>query len=77
MDRQNLRDLKRLESRAKNAKAKVMLFGEWAGKEGEGRTAEEVDDPYYGGRNGFEKAYEQCVRFSGNFLEGMFLGFKA
>jgi low molecular weight phosphotyrosine protein phosphatase len=40
-----------------------MLFGEFSGK----KKAEEVDDPYYGGR-----AYEQCVRFSENFLKQTF-----
>lgn len=43
---------------------KVMLFGVWGGK-GE----EEVGDPYYGSRNGFEIAYEQVDRFSKGFLE--------
>lgn len=42
---------------------KVMLFGVWGGK-GE----EEVIDPYYGARNGFEVAHEQMVRFSTGFL---------
>lgn len=45
-----------------------MLFGEFGGK----KRAEEVDDPYYGGRDGFEIAYEQIVRFSKNFLEQTF-----
>jgi low molecular weight phosphotyrosine protein phosphatase len=45
-----------------------MLFGEFSGK----KKAEEVDDPYYGGRDGFEIAYEQCVRFSKNFLKQTF-----
>lgn len=43
---------------------KVMLFGAWSG----GKRVEEVDDPYYGGRNGFEVAYEQVERFSKNFI---------
>jgi low molecular weight phosphotyrosine protein phosphatase len=45
-----------------------MLFGEHSGK----KKAEEVDDPYYGGRDGFDIAYEQCVRFSKNFLKDVF-----
>ena len=45
-----------------------MLFGEYAGK----KKAEEVDDPYYGGRDGFEIAYEQNTRFSKNFLKAVF-----
>lgn len=72
MDRDNLRDLQRIHQRA-GGKAKVMLFGEFAGK----KRAEEVDDPYYGGRDGFEVAYEQCTRFSKNFLQETFPGVKA
>jgi low molecular weight phosphotyrosine protein phosphatase len=64
MDRQNLRDIKHLQKRRPHGKAEVMLFGEYSGGE-----TEEVDDPYYGARDGFEIAYEQCVRFSTNFLE--------
>ena len=68
MDRQNLRDIIDLRKRRKDeGKAKVSLFGKWSDATGSGK--EEVDDPYYGGRDGFEKAYEQCVKFSKNFLE--------
>jgi low molecular weight phosphotyrosine protein phosphatase len=28
-----------------------------------------IIDPYYGGLNGFETCYEQCVDFSDGFLE--------
>lgn len=64
MDAANLRDLLRLQKRAKNNKARVMLFGEYGG----GGRAEEVQDPYYGGEAGFDTAYEQVRRFSNNFL---------
>lgn len=67
MDRQNLKDLQRLQQ-AKPGKAKVMLFGEYGG----GKSAEEIDDPYYGARDGFEVAYEQAMRFSKNFLKEVF-----
>ncbi|CAL3967382.1 unnamed protein product [Diplocarpon coronariae] len=67
MDRQNLRDLQQVRPRGGD-KARVMLFGEFSGKKG----AEEVDDPYYGARDGFEVAYEQCSRFSRNFLKETF-----
>lgn len=51
----------------------VVLFGEYAGK----KKAEEIDDPYYGARDGFAVAYEQCVRFSKNFLTKTFPDVKA
>ncbi|KAI0151524.1 phosphotyrosine protein phosphatase I superfamily [Pestalotiopsis sp. NC0098] len=63
MDRSNLSDLLRSKKSA-GAKAKVMLFGEYSGS----GKAEVVQDPYYGGQQGFETAYTQCLRFSKNFL---------
>lgn len=42
MDRDNLHDVQRLHG-SKTGKAKIMLFGEFAGK----KRAEEVEDPYY------------------------------
>lgn len=73
MDRDNLRDLQRIQKRV-GGKAKVMLFGEYAGGGGTGKKkrAEEVEDPYYGGRDGFEIAYEKNMRFSRNFLRAVF-----
>lgn len=65
MDRSNLSDLQRLQHDNPDAKAQVMLFGEFGG----GKRAEVVNDPYYGGRDGFEKAFEQCRRFALNFLK--------
>jgi len=67
MDRDNLRDLQRIHQRA-GGKATVKLFGEYSGK----KRAEEVDDPYYGGRDGFEEAYQQLTRFTRNFLKETF-----
>jgi low molecular weight phosphotyrosine protein phosphatase len=67
MDRSNLQDLQRLKQRKPTSTARVMLFGEHSG----GRI-EEVEDPYYGGSEGFEIAYEQCLRFSTNFLRHLF-----
>ena len=69
MDKENLRDLQRLKQRilAKDPGkdlAKVMLFGDFGGKK-----SEEVIDPYYGARNGFDVAYEQMVRFTKGFLK--------
>lgn len=71
MDRSNLRDIEALRKRAGkvDAKAKVMLFGEFAGSVGgKSKRVEEVEDPYYGGDEGFDVAYEQCMRFGREFL---------
>ncbi|KAH7149214.1 low molecular weight phosphotyrosine protein phosphatase [Dactylonectria estremocensis] len=65
MDRSNLADLQRLQRGNPDSKAKVMLFGEYSG----GKRAEIVSDPYYGGDEGFKKAFEQCSRFSNNFIK--------
>jgi low molecular weight phosphotyrosine protein phosphatase len=72
MDSENLYNLESVRDRSRRKKgkeeegesAKVMLFGDFGGKKGE-----EIDDPYYGGDNGFDIAYEQCVRFSKGFLK--------
>lgn len=77
MDDSNLEDL--LDLRAREVKRKggeegvgrVMLFGDFGGKKRRGGRGEEVQDPYYGGREGFEVAYEQAVRFSKAFLESL------
>lgn len=59
MDKSNLRDIQNVQKKASGG-AKVMLFGEFNGK----GKAEEVIDPYYGARDGFDIAYEQSVKFS-------------
>lgn len=68
MDRENLRNLQRLSSRKKRptgaTEAKVMLFGDFGGVKGE-----EVIDPYYGARDGFDVAYKQMVRFTNGFIQ--------
>ncbi|KAF3353026.1 Exoglucanase 2 [Verticillium dahliae VDG1] len=69
MARHNLRDLESLQQRGKpDSRARVQLWGEYSGS----KKAEEVDDPYYGGKQGFQTAYEQCTRFSRNFLADVF-----
>lgn len=68
MDRNNLRDLERLKTSKPEAKAKVMLFGEYSGT---GKT-EIVQDPWYGPLDGFETTYQQCLRFTKNFLKDTF-----
>lgn len=68
MDRDNLRDLQRLSLREKQPtaakSAQVMLFGDFGGVKGE-----EVADPYYGARDGFDVAYKQMVRFTNGFIK--------
>ncbi|KAI9805677.1 MAG: hypothetical protein M1833_005170 [Piccolia ochrophora] len=71
MDRYNIRDLQRMRrsiagKRGVNEEelAKVMLFGDFGGTEGE-----EVIDPYYGAVDGFEVGFEQMVRFTQGFLK--------
>ena len=67
MDRSNLHDLQHLKQQKPTSQAKVMLFGEHSGG-----GVEVVEDPYYGGSEGFDIAYEQCLRFSTNFLRHLF-----
>ncbi|KAI9728256.1 MAG: hypothetical protein M1834_007749 [Cirrosporium novae-zelandiae] len=68
MDEMNMESLARLRGRRKSAsggRARVMLFGEFAGK----NRPEEVVDPYYGGQDGFEVVYGQLVRFTKGFVD--------
>ena len=78
MDSENLEDLLEIRERlARSAKkspannnnqlAQVVLFGAHNGK----GDSEEVDDPYYGGNAGFDRAFEQVSRFSRGFLESL------
>lgn len=67
MDRNNLQDVTHFKDRTVG-KAKVMLFGTFSGDE----STEEIDDPYYGRDDGFEVVFEQCSRFSENFLNKLF-----
>jgi len=76
MDDDNLDHLLRLRSRfvnnnggEENGVGKVCLFGDFGGKKRRSGRGEEIQDPYYGGRDGFETAYEQSVKFSKTFLE--------
>lgn len=65
MDRENLRDIER--RKPEGAKARVGMFGEWA--VGEGQKARVVEDPYYGGEDGFEDNYGLLVRCTQGFLK--------
>lgn len=75
MDDDNLENLERLRQREVKKKGteegvgKVMLFGEFGGKKRRGGRGEEVEDPYYGGDDGFKDAFEQATRFTKAFLE--------
>ncbi|MDC6274226.1 low molecular weight phosphotyrosine protein phosphatase [Lacticaseibacillus paracasei] len=64
MDESNLYNLKRIQP--SDSKAKVMLFGEYST---DGKYDKIVDDPYYGGEDGFEACYNQCVHFTENFIK--------
>ncbi|GME90335.1 unnamed protein product [[Candida] boidinii] len=64
MDNYNLSSLEKIQP--SNSKAKLNLFGHWK----EDKSYETiVDDPYYGGINGFQKCFEQCMHFSEVFLK--------
>lgn len=71
MDRENLDDVKDMVRRVERkgslgeGKGRVCLFGEFGGREG-GR--EEVGDPYCGGGEGFEIAFEQVGRMGRGLL---------
>lgn len=64
MDQSNKEDL--LHMKPRGSKTKVNLFGDW-------RTNSEfqkiVDDPYYGGNDGFEINFNQLTHFSEEFLK--------
>ncbi|KAF2157206.1 phosphotyrosine protein phosphatases I [Myriangium duriaei CBS 260.36] len=76
MDGENLRYLEQAKNRLikkgdvdESKVAKLQLWGAYGGN-----GQEEVGDPYYGARNGFEIAYEQMVRFSAGFLKELDAG---
>lgn len=64
MDEMNLRNLKRL--KPADSKAKIYLFGHWNTGN---KFKEIVDDPYYGGDEGFEYNFRQVSYFSEEFLK--------
>lgn len=71
MDGSNLEDLEMIRSRLidegrdENKLARLMIWGDFGGRE----KGEEVVDPYYGGKDGFDIAYEQMGRFTQGFLK--------
>ncbi|KAI1518319.1 Low molecular weight phosphotyrosine protein phosphatase [Pyrenophora tritici-repentis] len=86
MDDENLADveaLRREEVRrlggSEEGVGKVMLFGEFGGRRRKAvgkrsERGEEIDDPYYGGDEGFRVAFGQCERFGRCFLERLEAG---
>lgn len=66
MDESNKRDLLRIQP--KGSKAQVELFGHWK-KDPKFQTI--VDDPYYGGINGFETNFKQLTHFSEEFIKAV------
>jgi low molecular weight phosphotyrosine protein phosphatase len=71
MDEDNRIDIRDMVKRARKKgvlgeemKAQVLLYGEFGGK----AKDEEIGDPYYGGKSGFEIAYEQVERFGKGLL---------
>ncbi|OBZ87307.1 Low molecular weight phosphotyrosine protein phosphatase [Choanephora cucurbitarum] len=64
MDESNLSDLKRLQP--KGSKAVLKLFGEY---DPEGELI--IEDPYYGGNDGFEHNFRQVTRASEGLLRAL------
>ncbi|KAK4056234.1 Low molecular weight phosphotyrosine protein phosphatase [Microbotryomycetes sp. JL221] len=60
MDKMNMENIRRIQP--KGSKAKVAMFGDY----GDGK---QVQDPYYGPKNGFETCYEQCVQYGNGLLD--------
>ncbi|EPX73877.1 dual specificity phosphatase Stp1 [Schizosaccharomyces octosporus yFS286] len=63
MDRSNLQNIKRV--CPSDAKTHISLFGDY----GSAGVSKIVEDPYYGGDDGFQLCYEQLVDFSRNFIK--------
>lgn len=64
MDENNKADL--LHAKPRDSGAKVTLFGKWRTD----KSFEEiVNDPYYGGNDGFETNFQQLSHFSEEFLK--------
>jgi len=59
-DESNLNVLNRM--KPKDATAEVRLFGSYVDNK-------PIVDPYYGGISGFERCYQQCLKYSNAFLD--------
>jgi protein-tyrosine phosphatase len=64
-DRSNLRDLHALQEKHGKGRAHVGLFLSFA----EGADRDEIPDPYYGGRDGFEHVLDLCEAASQGLLK--------
>lgn len=64
MDESNLYNIERIQPRG--SKAKVKLFGDY---NTDGKFNKIVDDPYYGGTDGFEYNFKQVSYFAEEFLK--------
>ncbi|AAS51555.1 ADL365Wp [Eremothecium gossypii ATCC 10895] len=64
MDESNRRNLERM--KPQDSKAQVHMFGHWNTG---GKFDTIVEDPYYGGTEGFEYNYQQVCYFSEQFLK--------
>ena len=62
MDANNVRNLKNVQPRG--SRAVIKLFGEY----GDGRA---IEDPYYGGKQGFETTYKQVLAYSKALLDSL------
>lgn len=49
--------------------AHIALFGAYDPSLAPGAKAQSIADPYYGGKSGFERSYEQCVTYASGFLD--------
>ncbi|WVQ78396.1 hypothetical protein IAT38_000482 [Cryptococcus sp. DSM 104549] len=73
MDENNLQTLQR--RKPANSKSHITLFGSFdpslpAASIGSPKAnAKEIDDPYYGGKDGFDTSFERCKRFGDGFLD--------
>lgn len=66
MDDSNLSNLQHIAPR--NSKAKIQLFGEYRQSP---KFDQIVDDPYYGGTDGFEHNFKQVQDFSSGLLKAI------
>ncbi|BEJ12581.1 hypothetical protein CspHIS471_0210410 [Cutaneotrichosporon sp. HIS471] len=72
MDESNLQTLQTRKPRG--SRAHITLFGNFEpdlalASPGARLRPGIIEDPYYGGRDGFEIAYDQCVRYARGFLD--------